>query len=830
MEGHSLGGSATPLSPEEMRRRRLAALQNGPPKPALKSPPPSTSTAAAVVKKTTTFVVDNDDDEDAELQAALALSLQTSDTKGSSSVNQEDDAVIDDEQAADDTALHSPSVIATWHASVTPVLIADFHSIMWDSALTTENDKLRWISQGIHVVETPLPSSPPAAAAAAAATATEEPETTWTMLEALAKSHEQWGLVQHHGGPCGVLAAVQAELLRLLLFGRRRTLSESLSTVIDYPQSPHILAPPEPLSKELIDHGLAKAIGLLIARATLTPSAAATARPERPHAHVVLIADATSTRPLDWEDLEPWTGTSSTGTSTRLSSYAIALPEPPSAVGPKRQKTKGEETLESRILRLARAVATFLSTPLQGQRPLDAYQRHGGVLLLVMSLVASRGKKYMEEEFDDAMGTKLTSQFGHCSQELINLLLTGQAVSNVFDNTLKPSGDMICRGIQAQPSVGYLSQLESLRYCEVGGYYKSPKFPIWVVGSTTHFTVLFGEASALQESQSDMLLEQCRRAFKTVEGGEENGFIVSDQLSTVFEALGLEIGGPSTVQTLAASLEVAGAGIILWDDFWKATSRLLTGATVETVLQGHSGDFDFDDEPPPLIKANELADSFAGPFHGPPTSSGAQSSSDLFGMISSTSSPPRSESTPPQFVDLYDEMAESSLVARAPSPMQVDPVVMSDEELARKLQAEWDAEIEVSSGSHAAVNGSPGPTLSDIDSRFLPPTPPPRNRIEEDSKPAAKDFSDPRAMEFEQYGNTFELYHYNGLRGGVLTPFRVTRLSAEEAVGTSIALNRNHASASSHSNGRSGDLEDVIRTKWPSCMLNWLGQSPPVID
>jgi len=51
-----------------------------------------------------------------------------------------------------------------------------------------------------------------------------------------------------------------------------------------------------------------------------------------------------------------------------------------------------------------------------------------------------------------------------------------------------------------------------------------------------------------------------------------------------------------------------------------------------------------------------------------------------------------------------------------------------------------------------------------------------------------------RQLEFEKHGTTFPLYHYNGLRrhglgeGGTLTPFRLTRLSAAEAVRASIVL------------------------------------------
>ena len=92
----------------------------------------------------------------------------------------------------------------------------------------------------------------------------------------------------------------------------------------------------------------------------------------------------------------------------------------------------------------------------------------------------------------DDPNTTITFQFGHSSQELMNLLLTGQAVSNVFDNSMTLSEELTCHGIQYCPAIGYLTMLESLRYCEVV-FYKSPLFPIWVVGSTSQFSVLFGD-------------------------------------------------------------------------------------------------------------------------------------------------------------------------------------------------------------------------------------------------------------------------------------------------------------------------------------------------
>lgn len=62
-----------------------------------------------------------------------------------------------------------------------------------------------------------------------------------------------------------------------------------------------------------------------------------------------------------------------------------------------------------------------------------------GVLLFVYSLLLTRGISGIHEDMDDD-SANLTGQFGHCSQELLNLLLTGHATSNVVDGSV-PMGD-----------------------------------------------------------------------------------------------------------------------------------------------------------------------------------------------------------------------------------------------------------------------------------------------------------------------------------------------------------------------------------------------------
>jgi len=456
-----------------------------------------------------------------------------------------------------------------------------------------------------------------------------------------------------------------------------------------------------------------------------------------------------------------------------------------------------------------------------GKAPLEFFQGPGGVMFLVMSLVETRGIDRIRCDMDDS-NTTITSQFGHSSQELMNLLLTGQAVSNVFDNSMVLSEELSCHGIQSRPAIGYLSILESLRYCEVGGYYKSPLFPIWVVGSTSHFSVLFGDERCLKESKSDILLEKIRRAFKKVEGGGENGFILVDKLGDVLDELDLRtnVGGDSGVQTLQAYLEVSGAGIILWDDFWKASSRLMTGSSLEMVMSSQDdfmldGD-DGNDGPPLLI-----------------TQFGQDDDEDDRKMPATTTPAPQS-----------DEELAKKLAAEwgsMPDPIVVDQSTKSDEDYARELQAQWDAGVEGTSAATDIIDlSSQAATTDDVATLASETLPETKKEAEEGGKgmDATMDEADdqsqskPEQLDFEKHGVSFPLYHYNGLskhglHGGTLTPFRLTRLSPTEAVGASIALSSKGGSG--HGAG-GGDLEDVVRTKWPSSMLNWFGKNPPSID
>merc|ERR1719223_666684 len=86
--------------------------------------------------------------------------------------------------------------------------LGQFHAIMWGPTSTYE-DQQRWTSQGIHFKkdEIQLHSDHPS-------TNKEDIRT-----ENGDDINLKWGLVQQFGGPCGVLAVLQAEILCILLFG-----------------------------------------------------------------------------------------------------------------------------------------------------------------------------------------------------------------------------------------------------------------------------------------------------------------------------------------------------------------------------------------------------------------------------------------------------------------------------------------------------------------------------------------------------------------------------------------------------------------------------------
>lgn len=142
-------------------------------------------------------------------------------------------------------------------------------------------------------------------------------------------------------------------------------------------------------------------------------------------------------------------------------------------------------------------------------------------------------------ELSDTSEPLIHSTYGYGSQALINLMLTGRAVSYVWDNdqdvgglskfaikiiwkTFRNVSSSELRGINEQAEIGFITLMEQMRYCTVGFFYKNPKNPVWVMGSETHLTVLFSHEKKLVSPETKS--EIARRIFKSYDP-DGNNFI-----------------------------------------------------------------------------------------------------------------------------------------------------------------------------------------------------------------------------------------------------------------------------------------------------------------
>ncbi|XP_003708674.1 ubiquitin carboxyl-terminal hydrolase MINDY-3 homolog [Megachile rotundata] len=195
-----------------------------------------------------------------------------------------------------------------------------------------------------------------------------------------------------------------------------------------------------------------------------------------------------------------------------------------------------------------------------------------GVLLLLYSVIGTKGITEIRSEMSDPSESMIDSTYGYGNQSLINLMLTGRAVSHVWDHD-QDIGGLKLRGIDKQNTIGFLALLEHLCYCEVGTFLKSPSYPIWVLGSETHLTVLFSDEKRLVSPETPA--DQAKRIFRKFDP-EGNNFIPANLLQDVLAELGL-VTDPEYVNVMRKKLDNENLGIILrsyfMDEFFPEKPR-----------------------------------------------------------------------------------------------------------------------------------------------------------------------------------------------------------------------------------------------------------------
>ncbi|CAI5534476.1 unnamed protein product [Closterium sp. Naga37s-1] len=355
------------------------------------------------------------------------------------------------------------------------------------------------------------------------------------------------GLVQREGGPCGVLAPVQALLLKYLLFP-------------PMPAHPADSCPPS--ASAALAAGGAASGG---ASAGQQGGQAGEGRKadeggwEEDDMRALVLAMAESL----WVPSRGQRVVIAAVSPHRLAALATSASQQPLT-----SPISDVKSLQGavRVRHLAGASHADVAKALH--RLFPVFESDFGALLLLFSALLSRGLERVQEDRDDPEPPLVTRPFGHASQEIVNLLLCGEAVANVFDGTMDLGGGMALKGIPSEAQVGFLTLLESLNLCKVGQRLKHPKLPIWVVGSESHYTVLFALSTEVQE-ENDAEAEESRvrEVFDRFDTSGGGGFVAVESLQPMLAELRVNFP-PETIDSLSA------LGVIVWNELWQALLKL----------------------------------------------------------------------------------------------------------------------------------------------------------------------------------------------------------------------------------------------------------------
>ncbi|KAK2570214.1 Ubiquitin carboxyl-terminal hydrolase MINDY-3 [Acropora cervicornis] len=342
---------------------------------------------------------------------------------------------------------------------------------------------------------------------------------------------EPSALIQEQGGPCAVIASVQAYLLKSILFVEGTSAPDDWRQLTD-DQARHFLVCS---ICEMLQNVKTENFTLVLLKDHLvfTP-------------RMTLVMDRSKTEEA--------------GENASSSSPDSQSPDYHKSICGQELETLSSEMFHSKLCQVHCHVSEDLTQVIN--KNIAMLEGRFGVLLFLYSILLTKGIESIKSEMEDVGEPLIDTNFGLGSQTLINLMLTGHSVSNVWDSNRDLSG-LELKGIPSQSSIGFLTLLEAHRYCEVGNFLKSPKFPIWLLGSETHLTVFFSEEQSLTGSESDR--EKGLRVFKSHDQ-QDNGFITIDKLENVLEDLGL-VSDPDYVCFMKERLDQDSMGIILQQNF-----------------------------------------------------------------------------------------------------------------------------------------------------------------------------------------------------------------------------------------------------------------------
>ncbi|XP_020583747.1 ubiquitin carboxyl-terminal hydrolase FAM188A isoform X2 [Phalaenopsis equestris] len=342
------------------------------------------------------------------------------------------------------------------------------------------------------------------------------------------------GLVQHEGGPCGVLATIQAFVLKYLLFF------------------------PDDLNKFQDDSPLQSLDLTKFCQSSSSPLNDFTSITEDRKARSLVLGmleilflcgnmKRAVVATLSFSSRQSGEGSEDGQNNETMNSYLEGL------------SIESASDLQ-KVLRIKTYTAHNVAfQDIMSELPI--FQSRMGALLFLISALLSRGLESIQADRDDPSLPLVTAPFGHASQEIVNLLLCGQAVPNVFDGRMDLGGGMFLMGISTSVEVGFLTLLESLNFCKVGRHLKCPRWPIWVVGSESHYTVLFAlDPSVQDENELEERESRIHRIFDAQDQSGGGGFISIEGFQQVLRECNINFP-PAKLESLCFS------GFIVWSEF-----------------------------------------------------------------------------------------------------------------------------------------------------------------------------------------------------------------------------------------------------------------------
>ncbi|KEP65302.1 UNVERIFIED_CONTAM: hypothetical protein HHA_286800 [Hammondia hammondi] len=380
-----------------------------------------------------------------------------------------------------------------------------------------------------------------------------------------------WGLVQFHGGPCGLLASVQCFLLRALFFSpsRAKRYTSLLQSSASPPSSSSSFSPPASSSSSSSSSPCSSASRCRDGELRLNAECVSLAPLARTQGHALVEALAailfqTTEKSKYFVAVADLDAAALAGQARNLEATRDASADDDLLVAALNVAVKEFDNVQEVMRFYWRFYRLLLQTP-------------AALLSFLFSVVLTRGVDKVRADAD-APGHPLLGLYGHCNQELVNLLLQGAGTSNVWDGDKclgadRDSGsETVLGGIRKRPLVGFLTEMEALRYCEVGDRYKHPHYPLWVLGSGNHYTTLFCRdllAAALGATRQAEI--EAQAAFKAIDQ-ENNTYIFAQQLRPLLDLL-----GQAHLEAEARGTMGAADGVVLWSEFLAWYTRLIVG-------------------------------------------------------------------------------------------------------------------------------------------------------------------------------------------------------------------------------------------------------------